>query len=235
MKARSTQHSLSLISLVVFALLAVALFAACGSDDASPPSPTAFVPLATATPTAPSQHGPTDSSPTEAPTVAPTTVPTTAPPVGQGQSRDEGQSRGQEQEQAPPDDGPPGQGDWIDVNVSNYTVSLMQGTAAVQVIGPVAVGEQIDTGVYESTQTGLFHVYSMDAALTYDAPYDTYISDWVGFDPNLANGFHSFLKDADGNVVDASTGNISNGCIRTPDPEAIYNFAAIGMPVYVHY
>ena len=72
-------------------------------------------------------------------------------------------------------------------------------------------------------------------SLTFDAPYNTYISDWVGFDPSLANGFHSFLKDANGKVVDASTGRISNGCIRTGASEAIYAFAQIGMPVYVHF
>ena len=135
---------------------------------------------------------------------------------------------------APSPGGPPQSGHWIDVNVSNFTVRLMDGTSAMKVIGPVGVGAQINTGVYESTQTGLYYVYNMDASLTYDAPYKTYISHWVGFDPALANGFHSFLKDENGNVVDPSTGRISNGCIRTGDPEAIFAFAEIGMPVYVH-
>ncbi len=121
------------------------------------------------------------------------------------------------------------------MDVSSFTVSLMDGTTPLEVIGPVGVGEQIDTGIYNSTQTGLYYVYSMDAALTYDAPYDTYISHWVGFDPALANGFHSFLKDEGGNIVDASTGRVSNGCIRTGAAEAIYAFADIGMPVYVHF
>ncbi|MCA9298942.1 MAG: L,D-transpeptidase, partial [Phycisphaerales bacterium] len=85
-----------------------------------------------------------------------------------------------------------------------------------------------------STRTGQFYVYSMDASLTYDAPYDTYISHWVGFDPGLDNGFHSFLKDAEGQVVDPSTGRMSNDCIRTGEAEAIYAFAEIGMPVWVH-
>jgi hypothetical protein len=89
-------------------------------------------------------------------------------------------------------------------------------------------------GAYLSTATGLFHVYSKTQALTYDPPYDTYISDWVGFDPQLDNGFHSFLKDKDGHVVDASTGRISNGCIRTPQPEVVFAFAETGMPVYAH-
>ena len=77
-------------------------------------------------------------------------------------------------------------------------------------------------------------LHSKTEGLAFDAPYDTYISHWVGFDPALANGFHSFLKDASGNVVNPATGRISNGCIRTGEPEAIYAFAQIGMPVYVH-
>jgi hypothetical protein len=110
----------------------------------------------------------------------------------------------------------------------------MDGTSVVQEIGPVAVGAQIDTGAYASTQTGTFHVYTKVADLAYDPPYQTYISHWVGFDPDKANGFHSFLKDKDGNVVDASTGRVSNGCIRTGQPDAVFAFAEIGMLVYVH-
>ena len=34
--------------------------------------------------------------------------------------------------------------------------------------------------------------------------------------------------------MDASTGRVSNGCIRTGDEAAIFAFAEIGMPVYVH-
>jgi lipoprotein-anchoring transpeptidase ErfK/SrfK len=104
----------------------------------------------------------------------------------------------------------------------------------LQEIAPVAVGEQIDTGEYVSTQTGLFHVYNKIEELAYDAAYDTYISHWIGFDPEKDNGFHSFLKDASGALVDASTGRVSNGCIRTGDPELIYAFAEIGTPVWVH-
>ena len=129
---------------------------------------------------------------------------------------------------------PPQSGRWIDVDVTQYVVKLMDGQAVVRRIGPVAVGAQIGTGAYLSTGTGLFHVYSKTQALTYDAPFDTYISDWVGFDPRLDNGFHSFLKDKDGHIVDASTGRLSNGCIRTAQPEAIFAFAEMGMPVYVH-
>lgn len=129
---------------------------------------------------------------------------------------------------------PPAAGRWIDVNVSTMRVRLMEGAQVVQEVGPVAVGREVDTGNYESTQTGCFGVYTKNAEMTYDAPYKTYISHWVGFDPAKDNGFHSFLLDAKGNVVDASTGRVSNGCIRTGQAEAIYRFAEVGMTVWVH-
>src|SRR5437868_4796815 len=133
-----------------------------------------------------------------------------------------------------PDTPPPQTGRWIDVDVTRYRVRLMDGTQALKTIEPIAVGAQVDTGAYESTQTGLFHVYNKIAGLQYDPPYKTYISDWVGFDMTRANGFHSFLKDEKGNIVNPGTGRISNGCIRTGDPGAIFAFAEVGMPVYVH-
>lgn len=130
---------------------------------------------------------------------------------------------------------PPTTGRWIDVDVSRYTVRLMNGTEVTRTIGPIAVGRQVDTGVYESTQTGTFRVHNKIAGLQYDAPYKTYISDWVGFDAPRANGFHSLLKDASGNVVDASSGRVSNGCIRVGEAAAVFAYTEIGMIVYVHH
>ncbi len=128
----------------------------------------------------------------------------------------------------------PTSGRWIDVDVTRFVVRLMDGSTTLREIAPVAVGEQVDTGAYASTQTGLFHVYNKLPDLAYDPPYDTYISDWVGFDPDKANGFHSFLKDKKGAVVNAGTGRISNGCIRTGASDVLFGFAEVGMPVWVH-
>ncbi len=122
-----------------------------------------------------------------------------------------------------------------DVDVTNYAVRLMDGERVVREIAPVGVGVAIDTGAYISTHTGLFYVHNKAEALVYDAPYDTYISHWVGFDPEKDNGFHSLLKDASGAVVDASTGRVSNGCIRTGEADAVFAYAEIGMPVWVHW
>jgi hypothetical protein len=129
----------------------------------------------------------------------------------------------------------PASGRWIDVDVTRHRVRLMNGTEVTRTIEPVAVGVQVDTGVYESTQTGTFRVHNKIGGLQYDAPYKTYISDWVGFDAPRANGFHSLLKDAQGNVADPSTGRISNGCIRVGDSAAVFAYAEIGMIVYVHH
>lgn len=128
----------------------------------------------------------------------------------------------------------PTSGRWIEVDVTHFMVRLMDGSKTVQEVGPVGVGAQVNTCAYESTQTGLFHVYQKTAERTYDAPYNTYIEWWVGFDTEKANGFHSFLEDAQGKVVDGSTGRISNGCIRSGQAQMIYQFAEIGMPVWVH-
>jgi len=130
---------------------------------------------------------------------------------------------------------PPASGEWIDVDVTDFVVRLMDGKWTLARIAPVAVGQQIDTGEYNSTQTGLFHVYEKNSDLTLDTQYNAFISHWVGFDAEKANGFHSFPKDADGNVVDTSTGHVSNGCIRTASPDEIFDFAQLGMPVYVHW
>jgi hypothetical protein len=215
---------------IVIALIALfAAAAACGDDRYTGPG----VIIETLTPTPPSAAFsdvlPYDTTPTpDATTVADTPAP---PPP---------QASPEPAATMPPTVHPgpaaaPASGRWIEVDVTTFTVRLMDGENVVRQIAPVAVGEEIDSGNYLSTQTGLFHVYSMIEPLAYNAPFDTYISHWIGFDPALDNGFHSFLKDEHGNVVDASTGRVSNGCIRASpaDARAIYDFAEIGMPVLV--
>lgn len=214
--------------ILLLALVALVL-AACGSKARAGGRGVIIEPLDTATPhanvaaseatpaTTPQSKPATPSGASQTPTPPPDVAPSPAPAANPTEAALR-----------------PTEGRWIEVDVTNFVVRLMDGDTVLQTIGPVAVGVQVDTGAYESTQTGLFHVYNKQSELAYDAPYKTYISDWVGFDPQKANGFHSFLEDKDGNVVDASTGRVSNGCIRTPDPGAITAFAQIGMPVWVH-
>ena len=192
-------------------MLLGALLAACGGEDA--PAPLVVATQAPAAATASPTPEPTPEPPAPTPTAPPTPAPTPVPVRAAG---------------------PPSAGRWIDVDVTRFMIRLMDGVNPVREIGPVGVGREIDTGRYESTQTGLFAVYTKRAERTYDAPYDTYIAWWVGFDPAKDNGFHSFLQDENGNTVDASTGRVSNGCIRSGQAAAIYEYAEIGMPVWVH-
>ena len=222
-----TRSLAALLALLVsFALVA----AACGSGDASTRAGVTIEALASRT--APPLIG---GKPAERPSATPAPADTATPaPPAEAEEPDATSTPAAEPTVAPETSAPPSEGRWIDVDVTVFAVRLMDGDAVVQEIAPVAVGEQVDTGAYLSTQTGLFHVYNKVEGLAYDAPYDTYISHWVGFDPAKDNGFHSFLKDADGAVVNASTGRVSNGCIRTGAADAIFAFAEVGMPVYVH-
>ncbi len=207
--ASPTRRVAAVLSILLLSLGTVAC--ASGSNGATPP-----LVIVTLTP-APEGAVPVGGKPAAPPTNVAPAAATQAP------------------QPTPAPSSVPTAGRWIDVDVTRYVVSLMEGPRVMKVIAPVGVGTQIDTGAYESTQTGLFYVYVKTPGLQYDPPYKTYISDWVGFDAAKANGFHSFLKDDLGKVVDPSTGRISNGCIRTGDSVAIYDFAEIGMPVLVHF
>lgn len=234
-------------AIVLAALVALCLcFASgCGGTDATPRPGVTIEPL-TATPRSAAPIGGKPATPPGAlptPTPSAPDEPTAVPPTED--AIDVAPTEPLSTPAPPPTSTPtplaldgsvaPTEGRWIDVNVTTYTVRLMDGSVALEEIAPVGVGAEIDTGVYASTQTGLFYVHTKIEELAYDPPYDTYISHWVGYDIDRANGFHSFLKDEAGTVVDPSTGRVSNGCIRTGAPEAIFDFASEGMPVWVHW
>ena len=219
------------VPLLIIASLLAAFVMSCSSDSSAQSGLVTIEPLPSST-AAITIFGGKPAAPPAPPAADPTASTAATPAAGSTPAA----NSTPEAEATPTGDAAlkPAEGRWIEVDVTNFVVRLMDGTSVVREISPVAVGAQVDTGEYASTQTGLFHVYNKAEALAYDAPYDTYISDWVGFDPDKANGFHSFLKDKDGKVVDASTGRVSNGCIRTGAEAEIYAFATIGMPVWVH-
>jgi hypothetical protein len=221
--AGRTLLALSLIA----ALSAVLIACGSGADAGSAPDPGAgSISIATVTPGV-VQGGKAETPPTQpAAAATPTTAATKAstPAVANTPVAATTSTSG----------AAPTTGKWIDVDVTRFVVRLMNGTQTVQTVSPVAVGAKVNTGEYESTQTGLFYVYNKIAGLQYDAPYSAYISDWVGFDPAKDNGFHSFLLDQSGAVADPSTGRVSNGCIRTGASKVIFDYAEIGTAVYVH-
>jgi uncharacterized protein YraI len=124
---------------------------------------------------------------------------------------------------------------WIDVNRTSQTVTLMEGDTAVASYWGALGYDTSDQGFY-ATASGTYYVYSKNKDLSWTEWGQAYITDWVGFDPERANGFHSYSRDADGNVL-ANGAAATGGCVATEPGAAahIYAFAAMGMRVEVHW
>jgi hypothetical protein len=124
---------------------------------------------------------------------------------------------------------------WIDVNRSTATVTLYVGTTAVAQYS-ARIGRDPSVDGFYSTAVGTFHVYSMQKGLA-STPFvdDVYLSDWVGFDPDRKNGFHSPVRNADGSVRQPQN-QTTMGCVRLgdADAQAVFAFAEIGMRVEIH-
>lgn len=94
------------------------------------------------------------------------------------------------------------------------------------------------TGVNQNPQTttypGIFEITSK-----YKGPIETapgvYVTDVLEFDPEHGNGIHSMPLDAEGNILDERLGQpVSAGCVRVGEAAIIYDFAHLGMTVWVH-
>ncbi len=123
---------------------------------------------------------------------------------------------------------------WIDVNRSTGLVTLFEGdTAVAQYWGSMGF-DRSDSG-FNSTAVGSYRVYRMYQPLDYTEYADAYITDWVGFDPERFNGFHSWTRDAKGNVLPKGAG-LTAGCVglEPSAARAVYDFSFIGMRVEVH-
>jgi uncharacterized protein YraI len=124
---------------------------------------------------------------------------------------------------------------WIDIDRSSATVTLFERQIAVASYQGKIGRDPASDGFY-STAIGTYHVYSMNKGLA-PTPFadDTYLTDWVGFDPVRKNGIHSPVRDADG-TVKAWQNATTLGCVRLEADAAVavFAFAEIGMRVEVH-
>lgn len=154
----------------------------------------------------------------------PTEVPLPQP------NEDAGPTRGAASEQA-------GQGGerWIDVDRTTAMVTLYVGDSSLASFQG-KIGRDPSADGFYSTAVGTYHVYSMQEGLS-STPFvdDVYLSDWVGFDPERKNGFHSPVREADGR--ERLTQNPTTmGCVRlnSNDAVALFDFAYVGMRVEIH-
>ena len=84
------------------------------------------------------------------------------------------------------------------------------------------------------TQPGLQRVQSREKGPVESVP-GVYVTDIVMFDVLNGNGFHSRPIDADGNVLDATLGKPTTaGCVRVGELASVFDFAQIGMWVWIH-
>jgi len=121
---------------------------------------------------------------------------------------------------------------WIEVSLREQVVRLCEGDGVRgEYLAATGAGDEPETRTF----SGLFEVYEKSDGPLYLWQYDVYISDWVGFDLEHENGFHSLPMDESGRVLDSRLGlPVSHGCVRTAQSVAVFEWATIGMTVWVH-
>jgi lipoprotein-anchoring transpeptidase ErfK/SrfK len=124
---------------------------------------------------------------------------------------------------------------WIDVNRSDGAIRLYIGDEVQYVAYGVLSQSQGED--YYATASGTYYIYSMNRSLTYTPFAEAYITHWIGFDAERRNGFHSWTKDANGNIRKANGDAYTWGCVAMApgDDDVIFDFAEYGMRVEVHW
>jgi uncharacterized protein YraI len=124
---------------------------------------------------------------------------------------------------------------WIDVDRSSSTVTLYVGDQPQQTFWAAMGWDQSEDGFY-ATANGSYRVYAKNETLSWTPWANAYITDWIAYDPSRSNGFHSFTRDAAGNVLANGSGP-TGGCVAL-DPwaaEQLFSFADYGTRVEIHW
>lgn len=158
--------------------------------------------------------------PTAEPAVVPTVVPTTEPVIAQSTQVENEPQPGEH---------------WIEVDRTSRTVTLHNGEIMVAQFDAL-IGKDLSPDGYYSTAVGTHYVHVKEKSLA-ETPFaeGVFLTDFVGFDPERSNGFHSPTRDEFGNVV-VTGGTQTLGCVRLSEENAkmLFDFAYIGMRVEVH-
>ncbi len=120
---------------------------------------------------------------------------------------------------------------WIEVDLQAQKVRLYRGNSA---IGEYLAGTGVNQSPQTTTYRGLFTITSK-----YKGPIETvpgvFVKDVLEFDPEHGNGFHSMPMDKDGSLLDDRLGQpVTAGCVRVGEADRVYDFAYLGMKVWVH-
>jgi lipoprotein-anchoring transpeptidase ErfK/SrfK len=123
---------------------------------------------------------------------------------------------------------------WIDINRSSGAVTLYIGDQP-QATYYASLSESQGEDFY-ATASGTWYINSKNRELSYTPYAKAYISHWMGFDGGRDNGFHSYTKDENGNIL--SWGAAPTwGCVALApgDVDAVFDFAYVGMRVEIHW
>jgi lipoprotein-anchoring transpeptidase ErfK/SrfK len=120
---------------------------------------------------------------------------------------------------------------WIEVDASAQMVRLHDGD---RVLGEYLAATGVNTSPETTTYTGVFQVQQMMEGPVESVP-GVYVTDVVIFDLYHGNGLHSMPMDKDKNILDDTLGKPATaGCVRVGESAVVFEFARLGMKVWVH-
>lgn len=117
---------------------------------------------------------------------------------------------------------------WIEVDLEGQQVLLHEGSDTI-------AAYPASSGVKDhETPPGLYRVQMMEKGPIENVP-GVWVSDILIFHWGMGIGIHSMPMDAEGNVLDPALGQPSTGgCVRVGDSARVFDFAEIGMHVWIH-
>jgi lipoprotein-anchoring transpeptidase ErfK/SrfK len=120
---------------------------------------------------------------------------------------------------------------WIEVDLAKQTVILHEGG---RIIAEYPASTGVTSDPKYATPPGLYGVQSKEKGPIESVP-GVFVSDIIMFDIQNGNGFHSRPMDANGNILDATLGQPATaGCVRVGESTSVFEFAQLGMQVWIH-
>ena len=124
---------------------------------------------------------------------------------------------------------------WVDVDRSTQMVTLFEGDTPIAAYWAAMGSDPSDDGFF-ATAVGTYYIYEKVGGLSWTNFGGAWVEDWVGFDSNRLNGFHTYSMDANGQVIpggDSPTG----GCVALAPAAAdqLFDFVSVGTRVEVHW
>jgi uncharacterized protein YraI len=123
---------------------------------------------------------------------------------------------------------------WVDVDRTTQMVTLYEGDAPVASYWAAMGSDASDDGFF-ATAVGTYYVYDKYGGLSWTDWGGAWVRDWVGFDPNRLNGFHTYSMDETGQILPGGDGP-TGGCVALAPASAdqLFAFVAVGTRVEVH-